>query len=258
MLVVLGFLFMDFDYRKFTHLLALFLIIVSIFVILILPVLSFFDFFPSISAVEYPEMNESIRLMLELFTLFVQLFITFLTFILFPILWYLLVNSISFKKALLRMRITLENIDIAFLWGILTVALILAITFFINFLLQQSGADLSDLSNIPDLEALFSPAILLFLVAVMPVAEEIFFRGFLMEKFESFAGKNFAIVLSSVLFGVAHMGYGKIYPAVLPIIIGLLLGYIVIKTKNLFAAIIAHVTFNVIVLVLYFAFKSFI
>ena len=249
---------MDFNYRKPMHVLALLLIISSIFIILISPILSFFEFFPSTQSVEYQNIVDNLNLMVEIFMLILQLAFAFVFLILFPLLWYVLVNSISFKKALSRIRLTFENIDIAFLWGILTVGLIFVITFLLEFVLEQSGANLSDLSNIPDLEALFSPAILFFIVAIMPVAEEIFFRGFLMEKFESYAGKNFAIVMSAVLFGIAHMSYGKIYPVIMPIIMGLLLGYIVIKTKNLFASIIAHVTFNIVVIILYFAFKSFI
>ncbi len=249
---------MDFNYKKPLHLFALLLVLSSIFIILISPILSFFEFFPSTQSVEYQNIVENLDLMAEIFMLIFQLIFAFVFFILFPLLWYLLVNSLSFKKTLTKIRLTLKNIDMAFLWGILTVGLIFAITFVLEFILQQSGADLSDLSNIPDLEALFSPAILFFLVAVMPVAEEIFFRGFLLEKFESFAGQNFAIMLTAVLFGVAHMSYGKIYPVIMPIVMGLLLGYIVIKTKNLYAAIIAHVTFNVTVIILYFAFKSFV
>ena len=249
---------MDFDYRKPMHLLALILIISSIFIIIISPIFSFFEIFPSTQSIEYQSIVENLNILMEIFMLVFQLIFALVFFILFPIIWYIVVNSKSFKGALSKMRITLENIDIAFLWGILAVIAIFIFTFALEFLLQQSGADISDLSNIPDLEALFSPPILFLLVAIMPVAEEIFFRGFLLEKFESFAGKNFAIVMSAVLFGIAHMSYGKIYPVVMPIIMGLLLGYIVIRTKNLYSAIIAHVTFNVTVIVLYFAFSSFV
>lgn len=249
---------MDFDYRKPLHILALLLIISSIFIIFISQIMTFFSIPPFDQPNDYESLGQGLNLMLEAVFLVFYLLFSFVFFILFPLLWYIFVNSLSFKKALSKIRITLENIDIAFLWGILTVFIIFGVTFILEFALEQSGADMSDLSNIPDLEALFSPAILFFLVAIMPVAEEIFFRGFLMEKFEGFAGKNFAIVMSAVLFGIAHMGYGKIYPVIMPIIMGLLLGYIVVKTRNLFASIIAHVTFNVVVIFLYFAFKSFV
>jgi len=249
---------MDFNYRKPLHLLALLMMIGSIFVIIISPILTFFNVPSFDTPSNYDSLGYNLNLMLEAFILIFYLAFAFIFFILFPLLWYVLVNDISIKKAFSRIRVTLENIDMAFLWGILTVFIIFGITFVLEFVLEQSGADMSDLSNVPDLEALFSPTILFFLVAIMPIAEEIFFRGFLMEKFEGFAGKNFAIFMSAVLFGIAHMSYGKIYPVIMPIIMGLLLGYIVIKTRNLFASIIAHVTFNVTVIVLYFAFKSFV
>lgn len=245
---------MDFNYRKPIHLLALVMVMASIFVIIIVPIFTFFN--DSLS--NYESLGQQINLMLEVFMLIFYLGFSFVFFILFPILWYLLVNSISIKQSLSRIKVTFKNIDIAFLWGILTVFIIFGITFVIEFALQYSGADISDLSNIPDLEALFSPPVLFFLVAIMPIAEEIFFRGFLLDKFEDFAGKNFAILSTAVLFGIAHMSYGKIYPVVMPIIMGLVLAYVVIRTRSLFASIIAHVTFNVTVIILYFAFNSFV
>ena len=127
----------------------------------------------------------------------------------------------------------------------------------LSFILLILGEDPAELSNVTDLDFL-SPPVLFVLVAVIPVAEEIFFRGFLLEKIESYAGQNIAIVTTSILFGIAHMGYGKVYPVVFPMIMGLLLAYIVIKTKNLFASIFAHVSFNVVVIILYFFGKSLI
>ena len=93
-------------------------------------------------------------------------------------------------------------------------------------------------------------AITFFLVAFQPLTEEIFFRGFLMEKIDSFAGKNVAIFLTAVLFGIAHMSYSKIFPVLLPIAMGIILGLVVYKTKNLLASIVAHTTFNVVIMIL--------
>jgi membrane protease YdiL (CAAX protease family) len=106
------------------------------------------------------------------------------------------------------------------------------------------GQNPSDLSNIPDIEKIFSPFNMFLLVTIQPIGEEIYFRGFLFEKIECFSGGYVAITVTSILFGIAHMGYGKIFPVLMPIVMGFVLGSIVYKTKNLYSAIIAHVAFN--------------
>ena len=71
-----------------------------------------------------------------------------------------------------------------------------------------------------------------------------------MEKIGSVAGEIMAIFVTAILFGLAHMGYGGYYPVVLPMLMGLVLGAVVIKTKNLYSSIIAHILFNFTVFML--------
>ncbi len=244
---------MDFNIRKPLHLLALSFIFISFLIIIIFPLLSFAGFLPSTQSVDYRNLSESLKAVSEFFILLFQLSLVVLLMIVFPVIWYLLVNNLTVKQAFYRMRITYENIDKAFLWGILTAVLIFMIFFVINiFIAVFLEVKSEDISNVQDLEALFSPISLFLLVATQPIAEEIFFRGFLLEKIDGLAGKNIAIVSTSVLFGLAHATYGKLYPILLPMLMGIVLGYIVFKTKNLLSAVIAHVCFNVGVLILAF------
>ena len=94
-------------------------------------------------------------------------------------------------------------------------------------------------------------------MAFQPIGEEIFFRGFLLDKINAMAGRETAIVLTSILFGMAHLTYGNIYPAILTGILGLILAYMVLKTKNLVTAIVAHIFFNVASVTLYIIGQSF-
>ncbi len=155
------------------------------------------------------------------------------------------------------MKLTFVNFDIAFLWGIVVTIIIFLIFFIIEFLLIVLGFNPDVLGNIQDLEKYFTPVSLFILVSVQPIAEEIFFRGFLLDKIGTFAGQNVAIFSTAVLFGIAHMSYGKIYPVFFPMIMGVLLAYVVIKTRNIYASIFAHIFFNVTSFIIYFAFKSF-
>ena len=87
--------------------------------------------------------------------------------------------------------------------------------------------------------------------------EEIFFRGFLLDKIKVISDQKTAIILTSFIFGIAHLTYGNVFPALMTGILGLILAYMVIKTKNLTTAIVAHILFNLTSVVLYFAGQSF-
>jgi membrane protease YdiL (CAAX protease family) len=166
-------------------------------------------------------------------------------FVIVPILWYILVNGIGLKDIFSRLKLVRENLGIAILWGFFAAIIIFAFIFAITLaLIVFLGYEPDDLSNIPDIQRLFSPITIFFIVGIQPIGEEIFFRGFLFEKIEKFAGSWVSIAITSTLFGIAHMSYGKIFPALMPIVMGIVLGYIVFKTKNLYSAIFAHVTFN--------------
>jgi membrane protease YdiL (CAAX protease family) len=238
---------MDLNFRKPIHILAFLMLLTSFFIILIMPILLFFD----IISVQDPEVVQNIDNFNEIFLLIFQLILALVLFILIPIFWYLLVNNTTLKQSLYKMRIRLENIDIAFLYGILATIAMYALSFILVAVLEFSGANIQDISNIQDIELYFSPIPMFILIAIMPVAEEIFFRGFLLDKINNYAGKNITIFSTAILFGIAHMEYAKIYPVVLTFLMGIILAYIVFKTKNLFSAIIAHVTYNVIVYVMY-------
>ena len=228
-------LFMDFNANKPSHIFAFLLLMISILFIFILPIVTFIVFYDTdyLSGITIDEFSAIISQMIVIGV-----------FIIVPLMWYLLVNRLKFKGILPRIGLVSENIDMAFLWGILAAIAIFAIIFVIELGLIGLGHKPEDLSNIPNLQALFSPAVMFFLVAIQPIGEEIFFRGFLYEKIEKFSGPMLSIVITSILFGVAHMSYAKWFPALMPILMGFVLGYIVYRTKNLYSAIIAHVAFN--------------
>jgi len=247
---------MDFNFKKPSHLFVLFLILVTFAFIIVMPILSFFGIISSTQSTQDIE-TFSESLFFQAFLLVFQLLIVIGLLIIIPFIWYYIVNHYKLRKIFERLKLTFENIDIAFLWGIVATILIFLIFFAIEFLLIVLGVNPNDLGNIQDLEKYFTPASLFILVSVQPIAEEIFFRGFLLDKIGTFAGQNIAIFSTAVLFGIAHMSYGKIYPVLFPMIMGVLLAYIVIKTRNIYASIFAHIFFNVTSFIFYFAFKNF-
>ncbi len=246
---------MDFTLKKSSHLFALFLMLLTFTFIIIMPYLSFFDVISSENTIELENLSESMFFQVSI--LIFQLLLIIGLLVIIPVIWYYIVNNYDLQKIVKKLKLTSENIDVAFLWGIISVIIIFIIFFAIELFLIALGVDPEDLGNIQDLERYFTPATLFILVSVQPIAEEIFFRGFLLDKIEYYAGQNVAIFSTAILFGLAHMSYGKIYPVLFPMIMGVILAYIVIKTRNIYASIFAHITFNITSFIIYFAFKSF-
>jgi membrane protease YdiL (CAAX protease family) len=78
--------------------------------------------------------------------------------------------------------------------------------------------------------------ILIFSFTITPVAEEIFFRGFLL--------RRIGILLSSVLFAMAHFSYGSWIEFLGAFTAGVVFAVIRRRRNSLIAPIFAHATFN--------------
>ena len=88
---------------------------------------------------------------------------------------------------------------------------------------------------------------LLFIIPFLSaLSEETFFRAFLQMRMSKFMGKPAAILLSSLLFGIAHLSYGSPLQVVIPFLLGIALGYLMMKNENIIAPFSAHFAFNFI------------
>ena len=87
-----------------------------------------------------------------------------------------------------------------------------------------------------------SIVITILLVAVVgPVAEEIFFRGFVLAGLLKRFGVRRALLLSSLLFGLFHVDPGAIVPT---FALGLVLGWVYLKTGSIWPSMFAHAMHN--------------
>ena len=239
---------MDFNIRKPLHVFALIVITFALFLIVVLPIMAFFGMFSTTGEIT----------VISEFAVLLGSIITVMIFVVTPLIWYLLVNNFGIKEIFGALRLRMERIDEAFLWGVVTAIAMFIMVAAIGYLLYASGLvdPETDISNIEDLAGGLSIFSMFFIIVFQSISEEIFFRGFLLEKIDSFAGKNVAILITAILFGLAHMSYGKLYPTFMPMLMGVFLGYIVLKTKNLYAAITAHMLFNFASFVFYLFAKS--
>jgi membrane protease YdiL (CAAX protease family) len=93
-------------------------------------------------------------------------------------------------------------------------------------------------------EAGGSIVITLVLVGLLgPIAEEIFFRGFVLPGLIKRLGVWRALVISSLVFGLFHIDPGAIVPT---FALGLALGWVYLKTGSIWPAIFAHGLHNTV------------
>ena len=85
-------------------------------------------------------------------------------------------------------------------------------------------------------------------VLVVPLFEEMVFRGFLLSAFLRRMGSAGAVVLSAALFGLLH-GVDHVFYAVPVFVLGLILGWLYVRTGRLWVAVGCHGTFNALALV---------
>ena len=156
---------MDFDFKKPSHLFALFLILLTFAFIIVMPYLSFFGIISSTQGISDIE-NLSESFFFQIYLLVFQLLFMIGLLIIIPIIWYYIVNHYNLKKIFEKLKLTSVNIDMAFLWGIVAVIITFLIFFAIEFLLIIIGVQPDDLGNIQDLEKFFTPASLFILISI--------------------------------------------------------------------------------------------
>jgi uncharacterized protein len=132
------------------------------------------------------------------------------------------------------------------LWGIggyLVATPIVIVVSIINEKIWQGQGGSNPLLQIV-LEGKDSTALLLFFLTAAvaaPLFEEFLFRGFLLPSLTRYVPVWAAICLSGLLFGVAHLSLSEIVPLTT---LGIILGTVYVRTKNLLAPMLLHSLWN--------------
>lgn len=77
-----------------------------------------------------------------------------------------------------------------------------------------------------------------------PIIEEYICRGIIFAELSQHFSPNITVILSAVIFGVMHLIAGGIILAIGATLMGLILGFIYLRTKSLTIAVIAHMFAN--------------
>ncbi|QNO15617.1 CPBP family intramembrane metalloprotease [Alkalicella caledoniensis] len=120
---------------------------------------------------------------------------------------------------------------------------------FLNYIMNALLSTIGELHVNPIDEIIDTKDFIVTLLVIAGSAglcEEILFRGFIMRSYEGL-GQWKAILLSGLFFGMFHFNLQNLLG---PILLGIVIGYIVIRTNSLWMGIYAHMLNNAVAIVL--------
>lgn len=162
----------------------------------------------------------------------------------FPFFWLRVIKSWSWEKIKLEMFSKFKGWKKE-LTGSITLLILMLVAYFVLVgLLSLIGLnDLEKVSQIVNGEILNGLGLFILTVIIIVFIEEIFFRAFLV--------KRTGIIIATIIFTLAHIGYNSIAELVGVFVLGLILAYWYKKTNSLTQVYIAHLIYNLFAIAMY-------
>ena len=131
------------------------------------------------------------------------------------------------------------------IWSILLgVAIVCPLTIGLGLVELPSNAKLAELGRQRWISyALHPGALLLKAVVIVPVLEEIFYRGIVLQLLRRYCPLWLAVFVSAAFFGVTHLG-NSATNAAFAFVVGGGLAWLLVRTGSLFATIACHASIN--------------
>lgn len=150
--------------------------------------------------------------------------------------------TIPVTIALTNQGFTRERLGITFkrMWLYIPLSIILGLLFGVGeyFIIETNYL-------IPDLSIISLLILILIMVFLVGLIEEIIFRSILQNRLEMFLGSRGGVIVTSILFGLMHSGYGNIVEIFYTFLIGFIIGYLFYKTRSLPLVVMIHGFMNV-------------
>ncbi len=150
--------------------------------------------------------------------------------------------TIPVTIALTHQGFTREQLGITFkrLWIYIPLSIIMGFLLGVGeYIIIKTNYLIPDIS-IPSL--LILTLLMVFLVGLV---EEIIFRSILQNRLEVLLGSREGLIITSILFGLMHFGYGNIGEVFYTVFVGFIIGYMFYKTRSLPLVIMIHGFINV-------------
>ncbi len=150
----------------------------------------------------------------------------------------------NFKGFISKLGIKETDVRKGLVTAFLYLGLLIVVSTLIGIVMQHLGFQ-QDLEQVTDVLKRAGFADLLIILTVASFVEEVFFRGYLQRKTN--------ILFASFVFAYFHIIYGSLSEIVGAFFLGLVLGKEYDQTKNLFAPILSHFFYNLVMITLLFA-----
>jgi len=112
---------------------------------------------------------------------------------------------------------------------------------FLNAVIGQfTGKSLLEMNPVVEMTEALTPSMLLYMCVVGPVMEEVMFRGWLLKRARLF-GDWTAVLFTAIMFGLMH---GNLSQFLYAAVIGLIFGYVAVKTNSIRYTIGLHMVVN--------------
>ncbi len=155
-------------------------------------------------------------------------------------LFYCFISKTSVNEILPIKKVKLST-------AVMAISIALAVAFTADYLTEifLNGVSLFGIQNNVEMDYKVSDPIgfalnIIAVAVIPPITEEFAFRGILLQKLRKY-GDGFAILVSSLLFGLIH---GNIVQIPFAFVVGLAAAFITVKTSSLIPAIITHFLVN--------------
>lgn len=138
--------------------------------------------------------------------------------------------TIPVTIALTNQGFTREQLGITFkrMWLYIPLSIIIGLLFGVGeYLIIETNY------LIPDLSIVTLLILILVMVFLVGLIEEIIFRSILQNRLEMFIGSRGGIIITSILFGLMHSGYGSTIEIFYTFLMGFIIGYMFYKTRSL-------------------------
>ena len=108
------------------------------------------------------------------------------------------------------------------------------------FISMFTGVPATDMNPVMDALDELTPGMVIYTCLIAPFMEEFIFRGVLLKKARRF-GDRTAVVFCAVMFGLMH---GNLNQCLYAVVIGLILGYVAVRTNRIFYNVLLHMAVN--------------
>lgn len=98
---------------------------------------------------------------------------------------------------------------------------------------------------IPDMSLWNVLKLSIVMILFIGVIEELIFRSLIQTRFEEFFGMFSGLLLTSVLFGIMHSGYGTVYEMLFTCLAGFIIGYLFQRTRSFPLIALIHGIVNI-------------